>query len=103
MGAFSQNYELGGLTSNTTSVPLAGTYLVQGKLSLPTLVGGAGASAVVTTISQNGSPVYTGPAGAEGFTTTLNVAASDTILVALTSAAAPDNVPNAVKATVSIG
>jgi hypothetical protein len=101
--AFQQNITTTGLTSTTTSIPTAGTYLVQGKLSLPTLVGGAGASSVVTTVTQNSTTLYTGLAGAEGFSCTANCAASDTITVAYTSAAAADLLPNAVKTVISIG
>jgi hypothetical protein len=103
LGAFSTNIATTGLNTTTTSIPLAGTYLVTGKLSVPTLVGGAGASSVVTTVTQNSSTMYTGLAGAEGFAVTLNCAAGDTVAVTYASSAAPDEQPNAIKTVISIG
>jgi hypothetical protein len=76
---------------------------VQGKLQLPTLINGGGASQAVTTITQNSTTVYTGLAGAEGFKTVINAAALDTVTVAVTSSATPDLGLNVVKTAVSIG
>ena len=103
MSSFNMNSTVGGLVSVTTSIPQAGTYPLTGKLSLPTIVDGGGPSAVVVTLSQNGTPFYTGPAGAEGFSATASCAANDTLTVAMTSANANDALPNMVKTTISIG
>lgn len=105
MASFSQNQTVGGLVSITTSIPQAGTYPVTGKLSLPQLYDDSGTnqSQVVVTLSQNGSTIYTGAAGAEGFAKTLSCAAGDTVTVAMTSTNANDALPNQVKTTISIG
>lgn len=100
---FNQNLESTGLNTNSVTVPYAGPYFVKGKFAIPTLVNGGGASSLVITINQNGSPVYTGPAGAEGFYKNLSCAANDVITMVLTSSAAPDAVTNNVKARYSIG
>ena len=101
--AFNQNFTSTGLNTTTFSVPTAGVYPMSGKIQLPTVIGGGGASAVVATITQNSSTIYTGPAGAEGFGLTVNCAAGDVIAVALTSAADPDQGLNAVKAVIAFG
>jgi hypothetical protein len=100
---FNQNIESTGLNTVSTTVPYAGSYFVKGKFTIPTLVDGAGASSLIVTINQNGSSVYTGPAGAEGFYTNLLCAAYDVIAIVLSSSAAVDAVNNAVKAVYSIG
>lgn len=103
---FNQNSISTGLGTTTLTAPQAGVYFVKGKLQLPTITGSgsaAGASQCVVTVNQNGSPVYTGNAGAEGFYTTLSCALADSVTVVLTSAAAPDAVLNAVKMEVSFG
>lgn len=102
MANYNQNLVFTGLGTLTTSVPSAGPYKMEGKISLPTLVGGSGVSACVCTINQNGSPIYTGTAGAEGFGIEPTCAANDTFTFVLSSAAAPDQVLNAIKMTVSI-
>lgn len=99
---FNQNIESQGLNTISTTVPYAGLYSVSGKITLPTLVDGSGASSLVITVNQNGSPVYTGLAGAEGFYTTLNCAALDVIAVVPSSSAAVDAALNAIKLVISI-
>ena len=106
--SFNQNFTATGLSTLTASVPQAGPTFVKGKLSLPTLVGGGGASSCVVTVSQtplSGSPtvVYTGSAGAEGFFVNILCAAQDTVTVALSSSAAPDQPLNVIKAQIQIG
>jgi hypothetical protein len=105
MAATSSLYTISGLQTLAFTVPATGIYQLAGKITLPTLTddGNTSASLVVTTIKQNGSTMYTGPAGAEGFAVTLNCTISDAITVQLTSAATADAVPNAVKAVVSFG
>lgn len=96
---------IAGLQSQSTSVTNAGNYTITARITLPTIEQGATAnSQVVTTVTQNSSVIYTSLPGARGFQL-LNVpcASSDTITVALTSAAAVDQGLNVVKATVAIG
>lgn len=99
---FNQNIESTGLNTVSVTVPYAGAYSVSGKFTLPTIVDGAGASSLVVTVNQNGSPIYTGLAGAEGFYTNVSCAAFDIIAFVLSSSAAVDAVNNAVKAVYSI-
>lgn len=100
---FNQNIESTGLNNVSTTVPYAGPYFVKGKFTIPTLVGGSGASSLVVTVNQNGSPVYSGPVGAEGFYKDISCAAYDVIAIVLSSSAPVDAVLNAVKAIYSIG
>jgi hypothetical protein len=102
---FNQNIESTGLNTVSTTVPYAGPYFVKGKFTIPSLVGedSNSASSLVVTVNQNGSPVYTGSAGAEGFYTDISCAAYDVIAIVLSSSAAVDAVINAVKAVYSIG
>jgi hypothetical protein len=93
-----------GLGSVSGSVPQAGTYMVIGRLDLPTVSKGDIAnSQVVTTVSQNGTLMYTGLPGAEGFDLTLVCAAGDIILINTSSSAAVDQGANVFKVKVSIG
>ena len=92
-----------GLTSWTQGITAAGTYLVQGHLSVPRIAGGAQQCAVVATISLNGTPLYTSPPGTDGFATRLECNALDTVTVALTSTNASDALPNVIKGVVSLG
>jgi len=93
-----------GLGSFSGSVPVAGTYQVIGRLDLPTVSkGNIANSQVVTTVSQNGTLMYTGLAGAEGFDLTLVCAAGDVIQVTTSSSAAVDQGANAFRVNVSIG
>lgn len=100
---FNQSTVFCGLGTYTTVVPVDGLYFVEGKLSLPTLTNGGGISAVVVTINKNGSPIYTGVAGAEGFYTTVQCAAADSLAVVLSSSADADQGKNAIKTTIGIG
>lgn len=98
-----QNLSFAGLGTFTTILPIAGPYFFEGKLSLPTLTTAGVQSACVVTVNQNGSAKYTGTAGAEGFKVDLLCAANDTVTIVLSSAAAIDQLPNMVKATIAIG
>ena len=98
---FNQNSVINGLNSSSVTVPYAGPYIVKGKITLPTLVNGAGSSSLVVTVNKNGSPVYTGLAGAEGFKTFVNCAAYDVLQVALSSSNANDT-SLTVKSTVEV-
>ena len=92
-----------GLTSWTQGITIPGTYLVQGHLSIPRPAGGGMQSAVVATISLNGTPKYVSPAGSDGFATRLECNALDTVSVALTSVNTSDALPNVIQGVVSIG
>ena len=100
---FNQNIESVGLSTISVTVPFAGPYFVKGKVFLPTLVDGGVASSVVITVNQNGSPVYTGLAGAEGFYVDISCAANDVIAVVPSSSVTTDQALNAVKVRISIG
>lgn len=103
--SFNQNASIAGLQSYAYAVPVAGPVFLDGKLSIPTLVGGGGQSAVVATVVNGTGPVtvYTGVAGAEGFHVNTPCLAGDVLTVSLSSANAVDAVPNAVKCVLAIG
>lgn len=101
--AFAQNISFTGLGTFTMSAPEAGPYFFEGKITLPTINNGGGVSACLVTINQNGSPVYTGIAGAEGFYKNVTCAFNDTMTIVLSSAATPDQGLNVIKSTFSIG
>jgi len=97
---YNQNASFAGLGTFICVPPSsAGSFFVKGKLTLPQISedGNTGASSVVVTVNQNGSPVYTGPAGAEGFYAAFGVAANDAITVVLSSSNPVDAALNAVK------
>lgn len=101
--AYNQNAVFNGLGTFTQNLPAAGNYFVEGKSSIPTIVGGGGASALVATVNLNGSPIYTGTAGAEGFgRVTFAAAALDALTIVFTSANAVDAALNAVKSSIVI-
>lgn len=103
MATFNQNLVFNGLGTQSFTVTSAGPYFLEGKSDLPTLVNGGGASSLVVTVNQNGSPVYTGSAGASGFKVNVSCAANDVMAVVYTSSAAADTAYNAIKSTVQIG
>ena len=83
-----------GLGTLSVTVPTAlspNTFFVRVKSIIPTLVNGAGASSLVITINQNGSPVYVGQVGAEGAYANLSVADQDVIAVVFSSASSNDS------------
>lgn len=104
------NLNSNGLGTLTYVIPAAGTYAFDGKIHVPTAVENAGTagnlggvSAVVVTISQNGTQRYAGMAGAQGFQLyQLPCAANDSITIVTSSAAAVDQGLNAVKLTMAI-
>lgn len=100
---FNQNLTFNGLGTLSVTIPDAGAYFVEGHISIPTLTNGGGVSALVVTVNQNGSPIYTGVAGAEGFRVTANCAASDVIAMIFSSSAAADLGLNVIKSVISIG
>ena len=63
-------------------------------------------SDVVATVKQNGTTVFTTVAGADGFSIPMNVAASDSWTVALSSTQStgqPDQILNNIRAVISVG
>lgn len=100
---FAQNSTSCGLTTNTFTAPVAGPYFIKGKVTLPTITTAGYLSSCVVTINVNGSPIYTGAAGAEGFYTTTTCAANDVIAVVFSSGLATDAALNAIKATIALG
>lgn len=101
---FSQNTILSGLGTVTFIAPSNGDYKIDGKISLPSMsAGDTAASALVVTINKNGSPVYTGLAGARGFENViLALLTTDTVTVVMSSAAAVDQPRNVIKSSISI-
>jgi hypothetical protein len=103
MAAYNTVEPISGL--RTTQMPNMnpGPHQFVGKLTLPRASqGSSGASQVVVTVNQNGSPVYVGIPGADGFETGVNIAVNDVITVVTSSNQPVDQVLNAVKLTVSI-
>lgn len=116
--AVSNTQTVNGLSTTTINIPTTDFYTVAGTLQLPTAGptastgagGGAGTGAVATnqtqsqvvvTVNHNGSPIYTGAAGAKGFSTGAQCTAGDTMTVVLTSSLSQDQQPNAVSATIT--
>jgi len=93
-----------GLESSSACIGSAGNYTIIGKLQLPSVTDGSSAnSSVVSTVKQNGTTIFTSQAGSSGFRINLPCAAGDIIQVSLSSAAAVDQPPAAVRCTVAIG
>ena len=86
----------------TPDTPAEQTYLVDGQITLPTLVGGAGASSVIATLYVDGVATYTGIAGATGFQVRPTIASGTEVTVTLTSSADADEKLNAVKGVVAV-
>lgn len=111
MSNYSQNFTISGLETLTVVMPVAGNFTLSGKISLPRLSQTdptdpnylAYPSDVVATIKQNGSTIFTSTAGSDGFSIPILAALKDSFTVQLSSAAAEDNVLNAVSAVVSLG
>jgi hypothetical protein len=103
--AFNQTIEWGGLGTLSFTVPVAGPYFIDGKMTIPSLQGGSPtASSLQVTINQNGSPVYVGLVGAQGFhVDNLLCALDDVLAFVFSSSATVDQQLNAIKATVGIG
>lgn len=110
MANSSTNLVFTGLGTLTYVIPAAGSYTFKGSAHVPTATENAGTggnnigpSQVVIVIKQNGTTVYTGSAGDQGFKlSALNCALSDSITFTTSSSAAVDQGPNAVKLSVAI-
>lgn len=114
--AFNQNVELvgpyqsgapgaTGRSAYTFSAPAAGPYVIDWKITLPTLSAGGAASGVIVTITNATGPVtvFSGAAGSQGGRVDLLAAASDAITFELSSVTAADFTNlNQIKATVAI-
>ena len=103
-----QNLSINGLGTVTWVCPATTPLLIDGKMSLPTLEqdGISPPTAALMTINQNGSPIYTGMAGAEGFRIN-NVSATlnDTFTFVLTStltAPSVDSALNSIRGVIAI-
>lgn len=103
MANYAQNLVVNGLGTTSVTIPVADDIFVEGHMSLPTLTNGGGVSAALVVINKNGSPVYTGQAGAEGFRADIACAAGDVIAVVISSSAPADLPLNVIKTTMSIG
>ena len=109
--SYSQNFSISGLETLTIVLPVAGNFTLSGKISLPRLSQTDPTdpnyltypSAVVATIKQNGTTIFTSTAGQDGFSIPILVASQDSFTVQLSSSEPQDEVLNAVSAQVSIG
>lgn len=100
--AYTNSQTVTGLGTITLPViPSTSRIAVDGKITLPLISQGSGLSAVVAVVNVNGSPVYTGQAGAEGFHTSPFCSAGDIITIVLSSSAIADQSLNVIKTTVS--
>jgi len=121
MSNFNNNQTVVGLRTTTINIPSTDFYTFQGTLQLKDLLptpipgpgGGAGTgtnasptqdqpSQVVVTINQNGTPRYTGQAGAKGFSIGINCTAADVITIVTSSSDTYDQGANAVKMTLAV-
>lgn len=120
MSNFNQSSSFQGLNTYTFTVPTTDTYSFQGTVTPPKYPttatqgtgGGAGTgtgggpdipSQVLITINKNGTPVYTGTAGQQGFQLNgLACTAADVITIVPASSLTQDKQPNAVRITIAI-
>lgn len=104
MADYNQNLVFNGLGTFSITIPTAATYFVEGKISIPRLASGSGASSLVAVVNKNGSAIYTGVAGADGLAVYNTVfAAGDVLAIVLSSGAPADQGLNKIKTTISIG
>lgn len=111
MANFSQSYSISGLETLTIVMPVAGNFTLSGKIKLPRLSQTdptdpnflSYPSAVIATIKQNGTTIFTTSAGSDGFSIPILSAAQDTFTVQLSSSSPQDEILNSVSAVVSIG
>lgn len=100
-----QNLTMNGLGTLSFEAPQDGAYLLDGKISLPSLARGSDDTSelVVTIDINNGSPIYTGDAGAEGFlVNTGDISGGDIINMNFSSSADVDQPLNVLKASIAI-
>ena len=99
---FNQNVEFQGIVDTAIGIPVAGLVTVDVKCTIPTLVSGGGVSALIITIKQNSSTIYTGTAGNQGAWVQFTAAAGDVLHVITSSANAVDSALNAVKGVIAV-
>jgi len=101
---YGQSLVFNGLgTLSVVANDYVGPMEVNVQSTIPTLVNGGGVSALVITIKQNASTLYTGTAGATGAQFLIPaIASGDTISVVFSSAAAADQGLNVIKSVVSL-
>ena len=87
---YTNNFE--GLTTiKLPAAPTMNQYTIQGQLTLPSLTRGSiSNSSVVITVKKNGSVIYTGQAGANGFQLTPTLSPGDVITIIPSSTALVD-------------
>lgn len=104
MANYNSSQVVSGLGATTIQVPTTDTYKIVGKISLPTLPQGSTAnSSVVVTITQTTvGTIYTGVAGARGFTIIQPATANDVFTITLSSANAVDQGTNLIKTTIYV-
>lgn len=120
MANFVQNSSFTGLQTYTVNIPTTDQYSITGTLTLPNSLGtatqGAGGGAgtgtgapppspsqVVVTIKQNGSTIYTTPAGSQGFSLpAIQCTAADVITFTLSSSLGTDQQLNTIRMTLSV-
>lgn len=104
MANFNVSAVICGLGSYSVKAPAADQYVVDVKSTIPTLTstGGTQQSALVTTVSINGTPVATYPAATRGSQTICNCALGDVILVAFSSSSAVDAASNVIQSVIAI-
>jgi hypothetical protein len=78
-------------------------YFVKADITLPTIPTAGMVSQVITTIAQNGTPVYVSAAGISGFKELVSCLPGDLITVTLSSSLPSDQALNVVKSTISFG
>lgn len=103
MANFRNSRSVEGLSTTAITVPTTDRYKFEGKISLPSVVNGGGYSSVVVTITQTGlGTIYTGVAGAEGFTIQPFCTAADVITITLSSANNNDLGLNKIKMSLAV-
>lgn len=102
MSHYKHNEVFEGLGTVTIVIPAAGRYSFDGKISLPKNSDNNAQSSLVVVINKNGSPMYTGFAGAQGFFVKILCAAADSITIVFSSADLDDQSSNVIKSTISV-
>jgi hypothetical protein len=100
---FNINETFVGLRTIQLACLTPGPTVIVGKLSLPKVSqGDSGASTCVVTVNQNGTPIYTGNPGADGFRTGVTTLPGDIVTITTSSSSPVDQQLNAVKMTLSL-
>ena len=102
MANWSDRLELAGLGTTSTICLEDGLYTIEGRITHPQLNLDGNVSEALPVVNVNGSPVYTGTAGDQGFSVTTPLVATDTVEISITSSAACDQPINAVKTNATV-